>query len=161
MQIANVLRRHLDRLNDIPMFKSSIKVFVPENNLANEAAHMWHMIRKRPDCRCFWQKDDRPGIMKDKDSANNYQYSINVKMRNKALLFDSEFFTTSSKYTVQSIKGLFREELERFHFEYDELKDKCTITGKGGSGVNDDMVMTLGQALEYAPRIIQDPRRIR
>jgi hypothetical protein len=138
-----------------------MKIFIPENNLANEASHMWHMIRKRPDCRCFWQKNDRPGIMKDKDSAHDYQYRINVKIKNNALRFDSQFFTTSSKHTVQSIKGLFREELERYHFEYDEDKDKCKVTGKGGSGVNDDLVITLGMALEFGPSILRDPRRLK
>ncbi len=145
------------------MFKNAIKVFVPENNLANESSHMWHMIKDRPDIRCYWQKQDRPGVIKDKDSADDFQYIINVKMKNDAIRFDYNFFTTTRGHNPESMRGLFREEMERYHYEYEETKNgkgKLTITGKGGSSEQDDLVVVFGMAVKHGLDILRDPRRI-
>ncbi len=166
MQIVNTLRTHLDRLNEIPIFRSSIKIFIPENNLANEGSHMWHAIKDRSDVRCFWQKQDRPGVCKDRDTADEFQYIINVKLKNSALHFDREFFTTSTKHTAASIKGQLREQMERYHYEYESAKtlhgkDRQTITGKGGTTDQDDLMIGYAMNVFWPRMILKDPRNIR
>src|SRR4051812_38839281 len=95
VQIKNVITSSLDRLNQIPMFKTSLKIFICENNLGNESSTTAHMIRKRKDVRLYWEKSDKVGVRKDENTADEFQYLLNVKLRNDAILFDSEFFTTS------------------------------------------------------------------
>lgn len=166
IQIQNVLRGHLDRLNEIPMFKSSMKIFVPENNLANEGSHLWHMINKRPDTKVFWQKQDKIGVCKDKNTADEFQYIINVKMRNKAIRFSDNFFTNSKKHTIKSLKGEFRRQLETFHYEYEEPKTvhgnpRQTITGKMGPSSQDDLMIAFGMGVFWPRLILRDPRRLK
>ena len=163
VQIKNVLETTLDRLNTIPMFKSSMKIFIPENNLGNEASTMWHMLRKRKDLRCYWQKNDKPGVIKDGDTADDFQYLLNVKMRNDSLVFDNEFYTTSKGHTAQSIKGLLKEELQRYHVEYGVTKtgkESMKITGKGGEGEHDDLVIAFAMAVMYGKAILMNPRKL-
>jgi len=164
------------------VFRSSIKVFIPENNLgktklpderirswfvllANEGSHMWNMIKKLPDLRCFWQKNDRPGIHKGKDTADEYQYIFNVKLKNDAVMFDSELFTTSRKHTLTSIRATLQEQMERFHYAYEEpntihQKGKQTITGKIGSSEQDDLMIAVLMGVFWGRVVLKDPRRI-
>ena len=142
-----------------------MKIFIPENNLANEGSHMWHMIKNRKDVRCYWEKSDVPGVRKDKDTADEFQYIINVKMRNNGIRFDNEFYTTSKGHTVQSMKGLFKQELQQYHYEYEEGKGrngngKLTITGKGGSGENDDLTIAFAMAVKHGRDILMSPRKL-
>lgn len=126
---------------------------------------MWHMIKKRPDVRCFWQKNDRPGVMKDKDTADEFQYIINVKLRNNSCRFSSEFFTTSRKHTVESMKGHFRQELETYHYEYKEPKNdkgkpSYRVTGKGSES-NDDVMVAYGMNVFWPKIILRDMNRVK
>lgn len=162
VQIKNVLETTLDRLNTIPMFKSCMKIFIPENNLGNEASTMWHMIKKRKDLRCYSEKNDKTGVQKDKDTADEFQYILNVKMRNDAIRFDNEFYTTSKGHTAQSMKGLLKEELQRYHYEYEEDKngkEKMKITGKGSNGENDDLVIAFAMGVHHGRNILMSPRK--
>lgn len=166
MQIQATLRNHVERLNEIPMFSSSIKVFIPENNLANEGSHMWNMLKKLPDMRCYWEKNDRPGVHKGKDTADDYQYMFNVKLKADAIRFDSEFFTTSRKHSVTSIKGVLRKQIEQFHFAYEEpktvhqTKGKQTITGKVGTSEQDDLIIALLMGVFWGRIVLKNPKRL-
>lgn len=140
------------------MLKSAVKIFIPENNLGNESSTLWHQVRKRKDLRCYSEKIDKIGVRKGAETADDFQYIINVKMRNNAIHFDNDLYTCSKGHTSQSIKGLFREQLERYHIEYDEKREKQKITGKGGSGENDDMVIVLGMCLMHGWNVLKNPR---
>ena len=138
----------LDRLDSVAVFRSSMKVFVPENNLANEGSWMWNLVKNRPNIRCYWQKDDRPGVHKGPHMGEIYQMFLNIKLKNNSIYFDEELFTTTPGQTVQSIKGSLREQLERYRFEFDEAKTffgkaKQTVTGKQGVGGQDDLAIAV------------------
>jgi hypothetical protein len=163
-QIKVTLRQHLDRLEQIPVFRESIKVFVPENNLANEGSHMWNMIKNYPKVREYRQKDVT-GVHKGPGLADHYQYMFNVKLKNNAVLFDSEFFTTSRTYERNSIKALLREQLERYHFGVDEPKSegkegKQYITGKMGTTGQDDLAIVVLMGVFWGPVVLKNPRKI-
>ena len=165
IQIKNALMAHLDRINEIPMFRSSVKIFLPESNYGNEAGHLYHMIRDRSDVRSYCQKEGKYGVWKDKDSGDEYQYAVNVKLKNDAIRFDSEFFTTSPKHTAQSIKGVLREQMERYRFEFKEPKDvhqtgRVKVTGKQGNTVNDDVMTAFAMGVFWPRLILRDPRRL-
>ena len=162
-QIKYALHRHLDRINDIEKFKTSIKVFIPENNYGNEGTTMWHMVHKRPDIKCYWQKNDRPGVRKYPETAYEFQYTINGKMINKSARFSSEFFTTSPTHTTQSIKAHFKQQLETYRYDYKEGKDgadaKQKITGKG-LNANDDLVIAYGFNMIIGPVVPRNLNRL-
>jgi hypothetical protein len=147
-QIQYVLRRHFEGINQIPRFRASMKVFIPESNLANEASHMANMIKKLRDVRCFSPKQDRVGVHKSHSVTDDQQHTFNSKLKSDSLYFDYDFFTTSTGKTVKSIKAMAREQLERYHIEYQEAKDewsrsKQVITGKMGSGMQDDLAIAI------------------
>lgn len=164
MRIKNALRLHLDALDDIPTFRSSLRVFVPENNLANEGSHMWNMIKQRANIRAYYQKEGVVGIYKGRNTADDYQYTFNVKLKNNAILFDSQFFTRSPGHTTTSIKGLAREQLERYHVEYEEPKKpgqkaREIITGKTGNE-QDDLAIALLMGPFWSRAIMKNENRL-
>ena len=143
-----MLQRHFDRINEIPKFKGSTKIFIPESNLANEGSHMANMIKKRPDVRTYWEKETKIGVHKSHSVTDDYQYMFDSKLKNNSMFFDDEFFTTSKGKTVESVKGQAREELERYHYDYVEPKTvhgkgSLKITGKMGSTMNDDLAIAI------------------
>lgn len=162
--IKNFLHRHLDRLNQIEIFRASTKIFIPENNYGNEGTTMWHMIAKRPDLKCYWQKNDRPGVRKHEKTADEFQYTINGKMYDSKCRFSSEFFTTSKKHTVTSIKAHFKTQLETYRYDFKEGKNgaesKQKITGKG-LNANDDLVIAYGFNMIIGPVVPRDLSRIK
>lgn len=122
------------------------------------------MVRKRPDIRCFWQKDDRPGVLKDKYTADDFSLSLNVKMQkdNRSCRFSSEFFTTSQRHTAESMKGHLRQELEVYHYEYKdpkELNSAYKITGKN-AGKQDDATIAYCMNIIWPPRILKCLSRV-
>ena len=126
---------------------------------------MWNMVKTRPDLSCYWQKNDRPGVHKGKETADDYQYMFNSKLKNQAILFDWEFFTTSSRYNTTTIKILLQEQLERYHFAYEEpntihQNPRQTITGKIGTSEQDDLAIATLQAVYWARAVLRDPRRV-
>lgn len=154
----------MDALNEIPIFKNAIKVFVPENNLANEGTHLWNMVKNYPKMREYRQKDVT-GVHKGAGLADHYQYMFNVKLKNNAVFFDSNFFTTSRQYETNSIKALLREELERFHFGMDEPKaegkdGRMYITGKMGTTGQDDLAIVVLMGVFWGPVVLKNPRKI-
>lgn len=164
-QIQNTLRAHFERINEIPMFKGSRKVFIPESNLANEASHMTNMLGHMSDVRVYWQKDDRPGVLKTAHITNDYQFVFNSRLKSKSIWFDSQFFTTTPGKSETEIKGQLREQLERYHYEYLEARTvhgnpKQTITGKMGSGMQDDLAIATLMAPYWGRIALNDLRRI-
>lgn len=147
-QIQYVLRRHFDAINNIARFREAIKVFVPESNLANEASHMANMMKKRRDVRFLWEKIDKIGVHKSHSITDDQQYVFNHRLKANTIYFDEDFFTTTQGKTVNSIKGMAREQLERYHIEYQEpnnswSRPKQVITGKMGAGMQDDLVIAI------------------
>ena len=164
-QIQNTLRTHFDRINEIPMFKGSIKVFIPESNLANEASHMSNMISSMGDVRVYWQKNDRPGVLKTHHITNDYQFVFNSRLKSQSIWFDEQFFTTTPGKTEVQIKGMLREQLERYHYEYLEARTvhgnpRQTITGKMGSGMQDDLAIATLMAPYWGRIALRDLARL-
>lgn len=164
MRIKNALRMHLDALDDIMIFKSALRVFVPENNLANEGSHMWNMIKGRANIKAYYQKEGVVGVYKGRTTADDYQYTFNVKLKGNAIWFDSQFFTRSPGHNTTSIKGLAREQLERYHVEYEEPKRpggkaREIITGKTGNE-QDDLAIAVLMGPFWSRAIMKNESRL-
>jgi len=165
-QIKTLLVRHIAKLNSIPIFQNSLKILIIENNLGNEASHMWNMVKNNRTVKAYWQKEDKIGIHKGKNTADDYRHMFTVKLYNDAILFDMEFFTCSSKHGVQAIKAIAREQLERYHYEYEAAKTihqhpKQTITGKLGATENDDLAIAILMGVYWPNIVLKDVRNLR
>ena len=154
LEISLMLHRHLNKLNAVSScFADSIKIFIPENNLGFEANHMRGMIRNRPDLKTFWQKKNRPGILKGKDTADDYVAYISEMMRTNRIRFSKHLFTTTPGYTTETIKSELQGQIEQTHVEIqlprtEFEKVKRTIGGKGG-GHQDDLYISFAQCLFF------------
>ena len=159
VEIKHALWRHFDSINNIIRFKSSTKVFIPENNLGNEATHMASMLKKRTDVKTYWQTEKKPGINKDHKTSDNYQFLMDTKLNHDGIRFDGDFFTNSKIYTRESIKDLLKEQMLIYHYEYDPVREKGKLTGKMGDKQDDLLIATM-QCLYYGRAAARDPRRI-
>lgn len=157
---------HFQRMNQILGYSSVVKVFIPESNLANEASHMVNMIKAMPDVRTFWQRDDRPGVHKSHAVTDDYQFMFDSKLKTDSLHFDSNFFTTTPGKTEREIKGLAREQLERYHIEFQDAHDvygraKQVITGKMGPGMQDDLAIAILMGPYWGRLVLKNRQRLR
>lgn len=154
--IKNTLRSHFDRINKVSRFKGIIKIFVPENNLGNEATHMNSMLKRYGDVKTYWQKDDKPGINKSADLTDNYQYLFYSKLQSNDIVFDMDAFTTSTTMKFEDMKRLAREQLEHVHYEFDPKTKKIHITGKGGPDQQDDLSVAIQMAVYWGRVALRD-----
>lgn len=143
-----------------------MKIFVPESNLANEADHMASMIRKRTDVRTYWHKDDRPGVHKSHNVTDQYQFLFNSRLKLNMIHFDANFCTSSPGKSVKDILGQAREQLERYHIEFQDARDnyghaKQVITGKMGSGMQDDLAIAILMGPYWGTVIQNNMNRLR
>lgn len=159
-EIKNTLRRHFDQINRFNRFEGCIKVFIPENNLGNEATHMENMIKNRRDVKTYWQTEKRPGVNKDQKKTDLYQYLLDTMLRNGDIRFDSQCFTSGSARSLDMLKILLREQLEIYHYETNPNGTTQKLTGKQGHK-QDDLLIALMTALYYGRASGRDPRRLR
>ena len=158
----NLLHRHFKKLMDHRFFGQSDIVFVPENNLGLEAAHMDTMVKDLPGVRTFWEKKDRPGVCKNGKNSRDYQFYLNNLLMENGLLFGDDTFTCSRDRTVENIKLLLEEQMRRYHWERQKAKDnfgkdRIAITGKVGSK-QDDLIISV-MMVAYWGRIIKNQRQ--
>ena len=141
--IKHTLLSHFNRINENPRWKTATKIFIPENNLGNEATHMNSMIKRLSDVKTYWQKDDRPGISKTAAVSDNYQFLLYTKLQHNGIFFDMDCFTMSRKLSIEDLKFQLREQMERYHYEFDAIRNKVHLTGKMGGGKQDDLLIAL------------------
>lgn len=154
--IKNTLRGHFERINSNTRFRGATKIFIPENNLGNEATHMDSMIKKLSDVRTYWQKDDRPGVNKNANVSDNYQFLLYTKLQHDGIFFDMDCFTTSRAMSLTNIKVLLREQMERYHYEFDPIRNKVHLTGKMGGDKQDDILIALMMAVYWGRVVLRD-----
>jgi hypothetical protein len=161
-QRDELLRRHIDRLNANPQYQRAKKYFIPENNLAMEAAHLETTVNAYPDITTYWEKPGvKPGVNKTNATTRNYQFLMSNTLRHRCLLFAQNIYTVSRKRNSDMILAMLRDQFERYHEERKEAKDvfgrdRVTLTGKSGDKQDDLLIATL-QCLYWARAIVRDP----
>ena len=155
-QVKSLLLRHFNRINALsPKYAGATKIFIPENNLAHEASHMFNMIRDRPDVRTFYQKSNgKPGILKGPETADFYVVETEEHMRLNRLRFASNLFTNTLGHTAETAKVRLQEEMERYHIQLrlartEFEQTRRVLTGKGGGDLQDDLIIAMMQCLYW------------
>lgn len=158
-----LLKRHIEKINSFKIYRNIKKVFIPENNLGLEAAHLDTMVNEYPDIETFWETDKRPGVRKTAAVTRNYQFLLNNMLAQGGMHFDRDLFTVSRRQTPNSILVLLRTQMETLHWETKPAIDafgnnRYAITGKS-NGKNDDLVIAVQQLLYWARAYVNNPRR--
>ncbi|MBX9637236.1 MAG: hypothetical protein K2Q45_06765 [Nitrosomonas sp.] len=158
-----LLQRHYRKLRENKMFREAKKIFIPENNLGLEAAHLDTMVADLNDVETFWQKPNKPGVNKDGKATRGYQFNLSLLLAEKGLRFDRDLFTVTREKTPQCMKDQLADQMYRFHWEKkkaaDSLgKDRYALTGKSGS-LQDDLLITLAMVIYWGRIIVRERER--
>lgn len=148
-----LLHRHYRKLNENKLWREAKKLFIPENNLGFEAAHLESMIADLKDVETFWEKPNKPGVCKDGKATRGYQFLLSNCLANAGLHFDRDLFTITREKTVQCMKDQLQDQMGRFHWECIKSadgkgKDRVKLTGKVGSQ-QDDLLITLAMIIYW------------
>lgn len=154
-----LLHRHYLKIREHRLFRDAKLVFIPENNLALESAHLDTMVHDIPGVRTYWEKPNKPGVCKDARVTRGYQFNLAHALMNQTLYFDTDCFTVTREQTVATIKDVLKDQLLRLHWEKkpanDALgKDKYALTGKIGNK-QDDLYVALAMALYWPALALQ------
>jgi hypothetical protein len=139
-----------------------MKIFIPENNLGQEASHMMDMLKNHNDVRTFYQKKDEPGVRKGPETADYYVYRTAELMRTNSLRFSIQLFTNTHNQTAATAKTELQHQLERYHVELKRArtefeKTRRVVTGKCGPAVQDDLVIATMQGIFFGPTASMAP----
>lgn len=153
-----LLHRHYRRLREHRLFRDAKQVFIPENNLALESAHLDTMVKDIPGVRTYWEKPGKPGVCKDGRVTRAYQFNLSHALCEQTLHFDTDCFTVTREQTVASMKDALNEQMLRYHWEKkaapDNLgHDRYALTGKVGNK-QDDLLIALSMALYWPPIVM-------
>lgn len=159
-----LIRRHITRLLESPFLRSSHVIFIPENNMGLESAHLDTMVRDIPEVETFWEKDARAGVCKTAAVTRDYQFLLNLALSQGGFLFDRDLFTVTREQTPESMMDLLQDQMLRYHWERKKApdsmgKDRYTITGKVGSA-QDDLLISAMMVVYWGRVISRDPRRL-
>ena len=123
------------------------------------------MVKQFQDVHTFWESPKKPGICKTHQKTIDYTFLFNSMLSDKTIALDQDLFTISKEMSSQSMLALFREQVERFHWENKAApdsfgKDRWAITGKMGSDKQDDLLIAAFMIAFCGKGIILDPSRL-
>ncbi len=101
-------------MNENQHFRESKHIFIPENNLGMESAHLDSMVADIPGVETFWEKDNRPGVCKDGKATRGYQFMLTNCLAQGSLWFDRDLFTTTREKTPACMKDLLADQMYRY-----------------------------------------------
>jgi hypothetical protein len=155
-----LLHRHFKRLRENKHLREAKQIFIPENNLGMESAHLDTMVNDIPGVETFWEKDNRPGVCKDGKATRGYQFMLSNCLAQGSIHFDMDLFTVTREKTPQCMKDLLLDQMLRYHWEKKATdimgKDRFSLTGKVGNK-QDDLLIAMSM-VPYWGRIIMNDR---
>lgn len=154
-----LLHRHYAKLNENKYYRAAKKIFIPENNLGMESAHLDTMVHDLQDVETFWEKG-RAGVCKDGKATRGYQFLLTCCLAENGMRFDMDAFTITKEKTLQCMKELLEDQMCRFHWEKKKAndvhsKDRYTLTGKVGNK-QDDLLITVAMLLYWGRIVVAD-----
>jgi hypothetical protein len=153
-----LLHRHYNKLRENQFFRESKQVFIPENNLGLESAHLDTMVKDIAGVRTYWEKPGKPGVCKDGRVTRAYQFNLAHALATQSIVFDADCFTVSREQSVASMKDMLQDQMLRYHWEKKDAndslgKDRYALTGKIGNK-QDDLLIALSMALYWSPIVM-------
>jgi hypothetical protein len=160
-----LLRRHYGKLMEFQVFRESRFVFIPENNLGLESAHLDAMVHTIPNVETFWNKPNKPGVLKDGAVTREYQFLLSLRLAEDGIRFDREWFTVSRDQTTRTMSDTLQEQMLRYHWESKPAPDihgktRYALTGKVGNK-QDDLLVALAMFLYWSRVVMLHPDRLK
>jgi hypothetical protein len=149
-----LLHRHYHRLLQQQQWREARgHVFIPENNLGLESAHLDTMVKDIRGVRTFWETDKRPGVCKTGAVTRGYQFMLANSLAQDACRFDRDCFTVTRGHTTDSMRALLEEQMLRYHWEAKPApdamgRDRYALTGKVGNK-QDDLLIAFSMCLYW------------
>jgi hypothetical protein len=153
---ALLIQRHYQKLQSKRHLRESKLIFIPENNLGLESAHLDTMVHRIPGVQTYWQKN-RPGVHKDGFATRGYQFLLTTSLAENSILFDEDCFTVTRERTVDDMYDMLQDQMLRYHWEKKKAtdvhgNDRYALTGKIGNK-QDDLLITMEMALYWGRAI--------
>lgn len=159
-----LIHRHYKRLREHRYWREAKCIFIPENNLAIESAHLDTMVRDIPGVRTYWEKPNKPGVLKDGRVTRAYQFNLAHALMNETISFDADCFTVTREMNTAKMRDMLQEQMLRYHWEkkaaLDALgKDRYTLTGKIGNK-QDDLLIAFAMTLYWSPLAVVSLKQV-
>jgi len=163
-EVYLLVRRHIEKLLERDHLKNSRIVFIPENNMGLESAHLDTMVRDIPQVETFWETERRPGVCKTAAVTRQYQFLMNNALSQKSMRIDQDLFTVTRERCPEDMLSMLQDQLLRYHWERKKAvdnfgRDRYTITGKIGNA-QDDLLISTMMVIYWGRVISRDPRRL-
>ena len=158
---ALLIQRHYEKILAEKNFRESQLIFIPENNLGLEAAHLDTMVHRIPGVKTYWQKD-KPGVHKDGKATRGYQFLLTTCLAEGSIRFEEDLITVTREKKPQDMLDMLEDQMYRYHWEKKKAtdvfgSDRYTLTGKVGNK-QDDLLITLEMALYWGRAIMMEGR---
>ena len=150
-QIEQMLKQHVRSLRGKPMFKESHIIFIPENNLGQEAEHARHMLRKEKRLYTIHEKK-KAGVCTTHARKEIYALTLLTYFNSGTIRFLQDAACANPMMDANTRLVQTKKEFEKQLVQFRKIilpgtqpfKDaKFVFTGKAKRGMNDDLVMTL------------------
>ena len=143
-------------MNENRAWREAKKIFIPENNLGLESAHLDAMVQDIDGVETYWEKN-KPGVCKDGKATRGYQFTLTNLLATEGLYFDRDLFTVTKEKTVQCMLDLLMDQMYRYHWERKQAndvlgKDRYALTGKVGNK-QDDLLIAVSM-IPYWGRVV-------
>lgn len=146
--LYQILVEHIKKIRTFDEFKNSKIVFIPENNLGNEAFHIINYVRDQCGIEIidFYGHEDgndlKNGIHMDENLKGGLARHLSVFIDNQRIHYYSEFFTLTPGKTAETMKNEIHEQLVGFSKiilspKGDSNIIKVKYSGKSGPGFDD------------------------
>jgi len=145
-------------------FREAKQIFIPENNLGMESAHLDAMVADIHGVETFWEKETRPGVCKDGKATRGYQFLLTNCLAQGGLRFDRDLYTVTREKTVPCMLDMLNDQMLRFHWEKKKAvdvmgKDRYALTAKVGNQ-QDDLLVALEMVLYWGRLIMAERDRL-
>ena len=145
-----LIHRHYNAL--LQRFPTSRFIFIPENNLGLESAHLDTMVADLRDQRVetFWETDKRAGVHKDNEATRGYQFLTNLALSRRQIKLARTLQTVTPDATPDSMIELLEKQMLCLHWERRETNggERFKLTGKMGS-TQDDLLICVMMVLYW------------
>ena len=163
-EVYLLVRRHIERILERPHLKNSRIIFIPENNMGLESAHLDTMVRDIPQVETFWETERKPGVNKTAAVTRQYQFLMNNALSQRGMRIDQDVFTVTREKRPKDLLDMLQDQLLRYHWERKKAvdnfgRDRYTITGKIGNA-QDDLLISTMMVIYWGRVISRDPRRL-
>jgi hypothetical protein len=165
-QIEQMLKQHVRSLRGNPKLKHAYIIFLPENNLGQEAEHARHMLQHERRLYTVHEKR-KAGVCTTHARKELYALTLLEYINNETIAFAKGTVCANPMMDANTRLRITRKEFQKQMVQFRKIilpskqpfkANKVVYSGKAKSGMNDDLVMTLMIAVYWGREFLR--RRI-